>query len=108
MTIKNLTAIELKAKLEQGEPLFLLDVREDFEYKIAKIEGSLRISLAQLPQRFSELDAQQPIVVICHHGMRSLRAAHFLVDSGFTDITNLLGGIDAWSLYCDSSVPRYS
>ncbi|POZ52413.1 rhodanese-like domain-containing protein [Methylovulum psychrotolerans] len=108
MTVKTLTALELKARLEKGEPLFLLDVREDYEFKYARIDGSVRISLNQLPQHIYELDAKQAIVVICHHGMRSQRAAHFLADAGFPDITNLQGGIDAWSLYCDSSVPRYS
>lgn len=107
MPIKTLTAIELKTKLEQGEPLFLLDVREENEYAKARIEGSLRISLGQLPERLAELDANQAIVVICHFGMRSLRASSLLVDAGFPDISNLQGGIDAWSVQCDPSVPRY-
>lgn len=108
MTVKTLTAIELKTKLEQGEPLLLLDVREDYEYKYAHIPNSVLIPLNKIPTRINELDANQAIVVLCHHGMRSKRAANFLVEAGFTDITNLEGGIDAWSLYCDSSVPRYS
>jgi len=107
MTVKTLTAIELKTKLEQGEPLVLLDVREDYEYKYTHITNSVLIPLNEIPQRINELDAGQAIVVICHHGMRSKRAANFLVSVGFNDVTNLEGGIDAWSLHCDSSVPRY-
>ncbi|MDD2724655.1 MAG: rhodanese-like domain-containing protein [Methylovulum sp.] len=108
MTVKTITAIELKTRLEQGEPLFLLDVREDYEYKYASIPNSVLIPQNKIPERINELDAGQAIVVICHHGMRSKRAANYLVSVGFNDVTNLEGGIDAWSLYCDSSVPRYA
>lgn len=108
MTVKTITATELKTQLEQGASLFLLDVREEFEYKYAHIADSVLIPLNKLPERVGELDANRAIVTICHHGMRSKRAANFLDSAGFTNITNLEGGIDAWSLYCDNSVPRYS
>lgn len=107
MSVKLISAPELKAKLAQGEPLFLLDVREDYEYKYANIPGSTLIPLNKIPERHTELDADKAIVVICHHGSRSKRAANFLVSAGFTDVTNLEGGIDAWSLYCDNTVQRY-
>jgi rhodanese-related sulfurtransferase len=107
MTIKHLTATELKNKIQQGDPLFLLDVREPHEFKYANIANSVLIPLNQIPQRLAELDPEQEIVVICHHGMRSQQAANFLEGSGFKYITNLKGGIDAWSLECDSSVARY-
>lgn len=105
--IKQVTATELKARLERQEPMLLLDVREPAEYQHAHIDNSVLIPLNQIPQRMHELDPLQEIVVICHHGMRSQKAAMFLVQSGFTNIANLIGGIDAWSCYCDSSVPRY-
>jgi rhodanese-related sulfurtransferase len=107
MTVKQLSATELKQKIDRGDKLFLLDVREPHEFKYASIDGSVLIPLNQLPARFAELDKAQEIIVICHHGMRSQQAAHYLVQTGFSDITNLTGGIDAWSCQCDSSVRRY-
>jgi rhodanese-related sulfurtransferase len=107
MTVKQLSATELKNRLQQEEKLFLLDVREPDEFAFAHIANSVLIPLNQIPNRLSELDPQQEIVVICHHGMRSQQAANFLVQSGFENITNLTGGIDAWSCNCDSSVRRY-
>ena len=107
MTVKQLSATELKDKIQQNDKLFLLDVREPHEYKYAKIANSVLIPLNQIPKRLDELDPQQEIVVICHHGMRSQQAANYLVQSGYKYIANLTGGIDAWSCACDSSVRRY-
>ena len=107
MTVKQISATELHAKIQNEEPLLLLDVREPGEFQYAHIEGSVLIPLQQIPHRLSELNLQQPVVVICHHGMRSQQAAHYLVHSGFENISNLTGGIDAWSCQCDSAVPRY-
>ncbi|MDD1612848.1 MAG: rhodanese, partial [Methylococcaceae bacterium] len=61
----------------------------------------------QIPQRIDEIDPEREIVLICHHGVRSLQAATYLAHQGFSNISNLAGGIDAWSLNCDNSVPRY-
>ena len=107
MTVKQLSATELKIKIQQEKKLFLLDVREPNEFEYAHIPNSVLIPLNQIPKRLGELDPQQEIVVICHHGMRSQQAANYLVQSGFTNIANLTGGIDAWSCTCDSSVRRY-
>jgi rhodanese-related sulfurtransferase len=107
MTVKKLSATELKNKIEQEEKLFLLDVREPNEYEYGHIANSILIPLNQIPNKLSELDPEQEIVVICHHGMRSQQAANYLVQSGFKNISNLTGGIDAWSCNCDSSVRRY-
>ncbi|MDD1628384.1 MAG: rhodanese, partial [Methylococcaceae bacterium] len=107
MTVKKLSATELKNKIEQEEKLFLLDVREPNEYEYGHIANSILIPLNQIPNRLSELDPEQEIVVICHHGMRSQQAANYLAQSGFKNISNLTGGIDAWSCNCDSSVRRY-
>ncbi|MDD5275367.1 MAG: rhodanese-like domain-containing protein [Methylovulum sp.] len=107
MTVKQLSVTELKQKIDQGDKVFLLDVREPHEFRYAQIAGSVLIPLNQLPARSSELDKDQEIIVICHHGMRSQQAAHYLDHVGFTQVTNLVGGIDAWSCNCDSSVPRY-
>ena len=107
MTVKQLSATELKNKIQQQENLFLLDVREPHEYKYAHIADSVLIPLNQIPARLSELNPQQEIVVICHHGMRSQQAANYLVQSGYKNIANFTGGIDSWSCTCDSSVRRY-
>ena len=107
MTVKKLSPRELKNKIQQHEKLFLLDVREPQEYQYCRIVNSVLIPLNQIPQRMGELDKNQEIVVICHHGMRSEQAANYLVKSGFKNISNLTGGIDAWSSACDSSVARY-
>jgi rhodanese-related sulfurtransferase len=107
MTVKQLSATELKNKIQRKEKQFLLDVREPHEFQYAHIVNSVLIPLNQIPTRLGELDPQQEIVVICHHGMRSQQAANYLVQSGFKDVSNLTGGIDAWSCTCDSSVRRY-
>jgi rhodanese-related sulfurtransferase len=107
MPVKNLSAPELQKKLQANDPLFLLDVREPFEFNHVKIAGSVLIPLNTIPQRLSELDHNKALVLICHHGMRSLQAANFLDQVGFKDVSNLVGGIDAWSLECDTSLPRY-
>jgi rhodanese-related sulfurtransferase len=107
MIVKQLSATELKNKIQQNDKLLLLDVREPHEYQYARIADSVLIPLNQIPQRLGELDVDQETVVICHHGMRSQQAASYLVQSGFKNIANLTGGIDAWSCVCDSSVARY-
>ena len=107
MAINQLTPQQLKTKLDANEMLVLLDVREAFEFNYAHIEGSLLMPLGDVPARLQELDPSQEIVVICHHGVRSQMAANYLSDAGFDRVSNLAGGIDAWSLACDASVRRY-
>lgn len=107
MSIKQISAIELKTRIQNEPQLFLLDVREPNEFEYARIENSVLIPLNQIPQRLGELNPQQEMVVICHHGIRSRQACMYLVNSGFKNVINLTGGIDAWSCECDSSVPRY-
>ena len=97
----------LQQNLSNNQPLLLLDVREANEFAYARIEGSRHIPLGQLPERHDELDKEQEIVVICHHGMRSMQACVYLQHAGFIRLNNLKGGIDAWSTACDPSVPRY-
>ncbi|MFZ5802696.1 MAG: molybdopterin-synthase adenylyltransferase MoeB [Candidatus Omnitrophota bacterium] len=99
----------LKEKIDRGDDLLLLDVRENFEVEIGSIQGSLFIPLDQLPARLGELDAykDKEIVAYCHHGNRSMKALRILRKEGFRDLKNLEDGIDGWSLFVDSSVPRY-
>lgn len=107
MPIIQCTAQQIQQRMENQDPLLLLDVREPNEFAFAHIEGSLHIPLRQLPERVDELDKEQDIVVLCHHGMRSQQACLFLEQYGFNRLYNLKGGIDAWSLACDPSIPRY-
>lgn len=102
-----ITPRELKDRLDKGDKLFILDVREPWEYSMAKIEGSVLIPLGTLPQSLAKLDRNTEIVAHCHHGMRSADAVGFLLQQGFTNVKNLVGGIDAWSIQVDSTVPRY-
>jgi sulfur-carrier protein adenylyltransferase/sulfurtransferase len=98
---------EVKGRLDQGEGWVLLDVRSPQEIAICRIEGSIHIPLQELPQRIGELDPGKTIVAYCHTGVRSARAQGFLERSGFPRVINLRGGIEAWSLEVDPSVPRY-
>jgi adenylyltransferase/sulfurtransferase len=98
---------ELKRRIDRGEALFILDVRNPEEFQICRIPGSTLIPLPELPRRFDELDRGQEIVVHCKSGMRSLKAMQFLKQQGFTRIRNLKGGILAWADKIDSSMPKY-
>jgi rhodanese-related sulfurtransferase len=102
----NITATELKGKLEAGERPVLLDVREPWEFELARIEGSELIPMSQLEGRFTELDPDAETVVICHHGNRSSYVTRALQGAGFEEVLNLEGGLDAYSSV-DESVPRY-
>lgn len=102
-----ISATELKQKLDAGEKLVIVDVREPDEYATCKIPGSTLIPLQTIPERFGELNKDDTIVLQCHHGRRSLMAIEFLREKGFTKLINLTGGIDAWSCEVDPTVKRY-
>lgn len=103
---ENITPRRLKERLEAGEDLELLDVREPWEYGMARIEGSRLIPMNDLPDRVSELDPASETVVICHHGLRSAYVTRVLERSGFSSVLNLEGGLDAYSRV-DASISRY-
>jgi adenylyltransferase/sulfurtransferase len=102
-----ITPEELKQRLDRGDDLFILDVREPHEYQICKLPGSTLIPLRQVPARVHELDSAREIVVHCKMGGRSAEAVKFLRQVGFRKIKNLVGGIDAWAQRIDPRVPRY-
>jgi adenylyltransferase/sulfurtransferase len=104
--IPEITPRELKTRLDRGDDLFILDVREPHEYQICNIHGHL-IPLGDLPKRVSELDSSREIVAHCRSGKRSADAVEFLQKAGFKKIWNLKGGILAWSDEVDPSVPKY-
>jgi sulfur-carrier protein adenylyltransferase/sulfurtransferase len=104
--IPEITPKELKARLDKGDDVYVLDVREPHEYQICNIGGHL-IPLGELPQRVHELDSSKEIVAHCKSGKRSAQAVEFLRGAGFKKIQNLKGGILAWSDEVDPSVPKY-
>lgn len=98
---------DVARRLQAGERLVLLDVREPEEVALAALPGAVHIPMADIPARLHELDPDAPIVVVCHHGIRSAQVAGFLAHQGFRAVSNLRGGIDAWSRTVDPSLPRY-
>jgi len=104
--IQQLSAADLKTLLDSGETFELLDVRTPGERAIARIEGSRLLDQA-LHDELMQRDRQTPLVFQCHHGMRSQAAAEYFQRAGFRRLYNLQGGIEAWSLEVDPSVPRY-
>ena len=105
-TVPEITPRELKVRLDRGDDLFILDVREPHEYQICNIGGYL-IPLGDLSRRVSELDSSREIVAHCRSGKRSAEASEFLRQAGFRKVLNLKGGILAWSDEVDPSVPKY-
>jgi len=102
-----ITAQDLKQEWDKNPDLLVLDVREPHEYEIARIDGAVLIPLSELPTRLGELDGHREIVTHCHHGARSLKALEILKAAGFSRVRSLRGGIDAWAVNVDPSLPRY-
>jgi rhodanese-related sulfurtransferase len=105
--MKQLVPTELKARMAAGDKLQLLDVREEWEYQTAHIDGSRLIPMGQVADRVTELDPAAETVVICHRGGRSMQVAGLLERLGFPNVINLTGGVDAWARSVDPSMPVY-
>ena len=105
--IGELEPFELKHRLDRGDKLTVLDVRELEELTIARFPAAMHIPMGDIPSRLTELDPDADWVVVCHHGMRSANVAMYLARMGFERVANLTGGIDQWSLTVDPSVQRY-
>jgi rhodanese-related sulfurtransferase len=107
--MRQITAPELATWLAdpaREQPL-LLDVREDWEFQTCKIAGSVQIPMHLIPVRVGEIDDDREVVCICHHGARSMNVAAFLERNGFSNVTNLTGGVHAWAVQVDPSMPKY-
>jgi rhodanese-related sulfurtransferase len=103
-----INAEEVKAKLESGTPFVLLDVREPWEVDTARISQAKLMPMGEVPSRaHQELDPDEHIVVLCHHGVRSMNVAVWLRQQGFEKAQSMRGGIDAWSRVVDANVPKY-
>jgi rhodanese-related sulfurtransferase len=106
--LMEITPHEVKRRLDAGEKLSLIDVREPQEFAVARIEGGELIPMRTIPAALAQLQAADgPLIVICHHGVRSLNVVHWLREQGVENCQSMSGGIDAWSLEIDPAVPRY-
>lgn len=104
----DITPADLQARLLAGDDLQLVDVREEMEFAYCHLPGSLLLPLDELPRRAAEIRSTGPVVVICHHGVRSGHAAGYLRQRlGRTNVLNLRGGVDAWALQVDPAFPTY-
>jgi len=104
----SITVEELKQLVDRGGPQILLDVREEWEYGLCKIDGSINIPMSEISNRLDELDPNSDIIVICHHGNRSFQVACYLENSGVGKIImNLEEGINAWAERIDNNILTY-
>jgi rhodanese-related sulfurtransferase len=102
---------EVKRRLDAGEKLHLIDVREPHEFKLARLENAALIPMRQVPSELQNLESRAEdgdLIVYCHHGVRSLNVVSWLREQGLEACQSLAGGIDAWSLTIDPAVPRYN
>ena len=104
---ETISPTEVAARLERGEQIHLIDVREPEEYTIAHVEGAQLLPLSHFHEWAGTLNANDEIVFMCHHGIRSAQVCAFLARQGFKKLRNLAGGIDRWSCEVDARVPRY-
>lgn len=107
--MRQVTATQLDEMLRaepEARPI-VIDVREPWEWQLARIAGSTHLPMGEIPSRIQEINPTHPTVVICHHGVRSLQVVAYLQRQGFDNLHNLMGGIDAWSRDVDPSVPLY-
>lgn len=105
--MNNILPSQLQARMAAGDALQLVDVRERWEFERARIDGSTLMPMGEVGTRLEELSRESDIVVICHHGGRSMQVALFLERNGFPNVHNLTGGVDAWARSVDPSMPTY-
>ena len=102
-----LTPVELKQRLDQREPLLLLDVRQDWETRLCRLDNAVHIPIEEIELRSDDLGGRVELVVYCHQGVRSAAVAEYLRGLGFANARNLAGGLDAWARAVDPSMQRY-
>ena len=102
-----MTPQELKARLDGGRPPILLDVRQDWETKLCRLDNAVHIPIEEIELRAEELSSDSEIVVYCHQGVRSAAVAEYLRSLGFANVKNLAGGLDAWARAVDPTMRRY-
>jgi len=102
-----ITPQEVKQRLDRGEKLLVVDVREPWEYAHCHIENALHIPMGSIPANLQSLDTDEDVICYCHHGMRSLDVANWLRSQGIVSAKSMAGGIERWSAEVDPKVPRY-
>ena len=107
MSELEISVAELKARIDRGEKLKLVDVREPWEWQLCRIEGAELIPMGTVPAHLQALDVEEDVICYCHHGMRSMDVAVWLRGQGVEGAKSLAGGIDRWSMEIDPKVPRY-
>ena len=107
MTDLEITPSDLKQRMDRGDKVLLVDVREPSEYEICRIEGAQLIPMRTIPANLQSLDIDEDVICYCHHGMRSMDVTVWLRNQGVPNAKSLAGGIDRWSLEIDPKVPRY-
>jgi adenylyltransferase/sulfurtransferase len=105
--MNEMTPKELQARLGESQPPVLLDVRQDWETKLCRLENSIHIPIEEIELRTEELNPESEIVVYCHQGVRSAAVAEYLRSLGFSSVRNLAGGLDSWARSVDPSMRRY-
>lgn len=102
-----ISASEVKQRLDRGDKLLLVDVREPYEHALSHIAGAVLIPMGSIPANFQKLDTDDEVICFCHRGMRSLDVVNWLRHQGVASAKSMAGGIDRWSLEVDPGVPRY-
>lgn len=105
--IEEFSPAEYAQRRDSGELWQLLDVREPWEVRLSSVAEAVYIPMGEIPLRHKELDSQRRVAVMCHSGGRSVRVANYLAQNGFATVANTVGGIDAWAVEVDDSIPRY-
>jgi rhodanese-related sulfurtransferase len=105
--LKQITPKDVKVRLDAGDPLTLIDVREGWEVRHSHIEGAIHIPMYDIPDALDRIPRDNPVVVVCHHGNRSAQVVMWLGMQGFENALNMVGGIERWSAEVDPTVPRY-
>ncbi|RMF53273.1 MAG: hypothetical protein D6749_02710 [Chloroflexota bacterium] len=105
--LKELTPRQVHERLRNGKALTIIDVREAWELAICRLDGALHIPMDEIPDALERIPRQGDVVIMCHSGGRSAQVAFWLTMQGFSNVYNMAGGIDQWSIEVDASLPRY-
>jgi rhodanese-related sulfurtransferase len=105
--MKDITPKQLKSRLDAGEAIDIIDVREDWEVAQGMLANAIHIPMDNIPDAVDQISREKPVVVMCHTGRRSEQVALWMDTEGFDNVLNLVGGIDQWSREIDPSLPRY-
>lgn len=105
--MKDITPKQLKSRLDAGEDIDIIDVREDWEVAQGMLANAIHIPMDDIPDNVDQISHDTPVVIMCHSGSRSEQVAMWMETEGFDNVLNLVGGIDQWSREIDPSIPRY-